>query len=101
MSKFQLKLADRQCRMSEMSSRVQALVVMLCASLYGARQQDPLIQQAADVLCQDLSRTLDGTRPTNDYFRTVTDLGRNIAAGGFKSINGLKPDEIMMSYTSG
>ena len=98
MSKFQLKLADRQCRMSEMSSRVQALVVMLCASLYGARQQDELVRKAADVLCQDLARSLDGSRPTNNYFRAVTDLGRAIADGGFKSIAGLTPDEIMMAY---
>ena len=101
MSKFQLKLADRQCRMSEMSSRVQALVVMLCASLYGARQQDELVRKATDVLCQDLARSLDGTRPSNDYFRTVTELGREIAGGGFTSIAGLSPDEIMMGYAAG
>jgi alkylation response protein AidB-like acyl-CoA dehydrogenase len=98
MSKFQLKLADRQCRMSEMSSRVQALVVMLCTSLYGSRQQDELVRKAADVLCQDLARGLDGQRPTNDYFRTVTELGREVANGGFTSIAGLSPDEVMMSY---
>jgi alkylation response protein AidB-like acyl-CoA dehydrogenase len=98
MSKFQLKLADRQCRMSEMSSRVQALVVMLCTSLYGSRQQDELVRRAADVLCQDLARGLDGQRPTNDYFRTVTELGREVANGGFTSIAGLSPDEVMMSY---
>lgn len=101
MSKFQLKLADRQCRMSEMSSRVQSLVVMLCASLYGARQQDEVIRRAADVLCQDLARGLDGRRPTNDYFRTVTELGRAVADGGFRSIAGLRPDEIMMPYSAG
>jgi alkylation response protein AidB-like acyl-CoA dehydrogenase len=101
MSKFQLKLADRQCRMSEMSSRVQALVVMLCTSLYGARQQDELVRKAADVLCQDLARGLDGQRPTNDYFRTVTELGRAVANGGFASIAGLSPDEVMMPYGAG
>src|SRR5262249_36623227 len=34
MRKHQLKLADRQCRMSELSARVQSLVVILCTSLY-------------------------------------------------------------------
>src|SRR5699024_5873541 len=38
MQKHQLKLADRQCRMSEMSARIQNLVVILCTSLYAARQ---------------------------------------------------------------
>ena len=38
MRKHQLKLADRQCRMSELSLRCQDLITILCASLYGARQ---------------------------------------------------------------
>ena len=38
MRKHQLKLADRQCRMSELSARVQSLVVILCTSLYAGRQ---------------------------------------------------------------
>jgi alkylation response protein AidB-like acyl-CoA dehydrogenase len=100
MRKFQLKLADRQCRMSELSSRVQKLVVMLCTSLYAARQSDEVVRAAADILCQDLTRELTGERPSNDYFRSVTSLGETIADGGFKSIAGLAPDEILMSYAS-
>ncbi|HMT80432.1 MAG TPA: DNA mismatch repair endonuclease MutL, partial [Azonexus sp.] len=34
MQKHQLKLADRQCRMSELSARIQSLVIVLCTSLY-------------------------------------------------------------------
>ncbi len=98
MSKFQLKLADRQCRMSELSSRIQKLIVMLSTALYGARQQDEILRQAADVLCQDLTRELTGKRPSNDYFRTVTKLGETIAEGGFTSIAGLSPDEVLMPY---
>ncbi len=98
MRKHQLKLADRQCRMSEISSRVQALVVMLCTSLYAARQDDEVVHQAADVLCQDMQRLLTGQRPTDRYFRTVARLGETIADGGFKAIAGLEPDEIMMPY---
>ena len=59
MSKFQLKLADRQCRMSELSLRIQKLIVMLSTALYGARQEDEVVRQAADVLCQDLTRELN------------------------------------------
>jgi alkylation response protein AidB-like acyl-CoA dehydrogenase len=98
MSKFQLKLADRQCRMSELSFRVQKLVVLLATSLYGARQTDETIRSAADVLCQDLTRELTGARPSNSYFRTVTQLGDSIANGAFRSIAGLDPDEILMGY---
>ena len=98
MRKHQLKLADRQCRMSELSARVQKLVVILCTSLYAARQNDEVVRAAADVMCQDLARELTGERPTDRYYRAVTNLGEQIAAGKFASIAGLKPDEILMPY---
>jgi hypothetical protein len=100
MRKHQLKLADRQCRMSELSARVQKLVVMLCTSLYAAKQNDESLRAAADVLCQDLTRELTGERTTDRYFRAVTTLGEQIADGKFASIAGLKPDEILMKYDS-
>ncbi|MEQ8787742.1 MAG: acyl-CoA dehydrogenase family protein [Pirellulaceae bacterium] len=98
MRKHQLKLADRQCRMSELSLRVQKLVVMLCTSLYAARRDDEVVHHAADILCQDLQRELTGERPSDKYFRSVTSLGESIVEGGFQSIAGLQPDEIMMPY---
>src|SRR6185503_8349288 len=45
MTKHQLALADRQCRMSELSSRVQDLITILCTSLYGARSNDEVVRQ--------------------------------------------------------
>jgi len=99
MRKHQLKLADRQCRMSELSTRVQKLIVMLCTSLYAARQDDELVRTAADVLCQDLTRELTGKRPSDRYYRTVTQLGEAIAEGGFNSLASITPDEILMSYS--
>ncbi len=101
MSKHQLALADRQCRMSELSGRVQDLVTMLCTALYGARQPDEILQQAADCQCQELTRKLTGKRPSDRYFRAVTKLGESIADGGFHSIAGLHPDEILMPYPGG
>jgi alkylation response protein AidB-like acyl-CoA dehydrogenase len=98
MRKHQLKLADRQCRMSELSLRIQKLVVMLCTSLYAARQEDEVIRDAADLMCQDLTRELTGKRPSDRYFRHASSLGAAIAEGGFASIAGLAPDEILMSY---
>ncbi|MBC8356450.1 MAG: acyl-CoA/acyl-ACP dehydrogenase [Planctomycetes bacterium] len=98
MRKHQLKLADRQCRMSELSFRIQKLVVMLCTSLYAARQEDEVVRDAADLLCQDLTRELTGKRPSDRYFRNATSLGAAITEGGFTSISGLAPDEILMSY---
>ena len=98
MRKHQLKLADRQCRMSELSLRIQMLVTILCTSLHAGTQQDECIQTAGDVICRDLTRKLLGERPTDRDFRQVTQLGEAIAEGGFQSIAGLQPDQIMMPY---
>lgn len=98
MQKHQLALADRQCRMSDLSSRIQNLVIMLCTSLYAARQDDEVIHAAADVLCNELKRKVTGGHPTDREFRAATKLGELIVDGGFKSIAGLRPDEIMMTY---
>ncbi len=98
MRKHQLKLADRQCRMAELSGRVQALVVMLCTSLYAARQEDEVVRAAADLVCQDLRRELSGSRPSDRYFRAATSLGQTIVDGGFASIENVPVDEILMPY---
>lgn len=98
MQKHQLALADRQCRMTELSQRVQDMVTILCTSLYAANVQDEVVRDAADVACQGLIAKLEGTRPTDRYFRQITRLGEMIVEGGFQSISGLQPDEILMPY---
>ena len=98
MLKHQLKLADRQCRISDLSQRIQKAVVILCTSLYAARQTDEIVRQAADCICQDLIRELTGAPPSDRYFRAVTELGGSIAEGGFKGIAGLDAGEILMPY---
>ena len=98
MRKHQLRLADRQCAMAELSRRIQDLVVMLATSLWAAKQKDEIVQTAADVLCDDLKRGLTGARPSNAYYRKVTLLGESIAAGGFEAIAGVPADEILMPY---
>ncbi len=57
-----------------------------------------MIRGAADVLCQDLTRKLTGKPPKDRDFRAVTKLGETIADGGFRSIAGVHPDEILMAY---
>jgi hypothetical protein len=93
-----MKLADRQCAMAELSQRIQDLVVMLTTALYAGKQSDEIVRAAADVLCQDLKRRLTGARPTGQYFRTVTQLGEQIAEGGFKSLAGIEVGDILMPY---
>ncbi|MEM8865998.1 MAG: acyl-CoA dehydrogenase family protein, partial [Planctomycetota bacterium] len=109
MQKFQLKLADRQCRMAELSSRCQDLITILATSMYAAREQvsavdaneardDALIKQSADVLCQRLRQKLDGRRPANQYFKQVTQLGARIAAEGFPGLEDIQQSEILQQY---
>jgi hypothetical protein len=98
MSKFQLKLADRQCRMAELSLRCQDLITMLATSLYGARQSDSVLQDAAAVLCEMLRQKNLGRRPSNHYFRQVSELGAAIADGKFPGITGGEAGEILMRY---
>ena len=98
MRTHQLKLADRQCRMSELSTRLQDFIVILTTSLYAAGQDDKTVQAAADVLCRDLTRKLTGRRPTDRDFRAATDLGKRIEEGEFKAIAGVDVSEILMKY---
>ena len=98
MRKHQLKLADRQCRIAELSDRIQSLVVILATSLHAARQDDEIVHRSADIVCQDLTRRLNGQRPSDRYFRACGELGEAIVEGGFKSIAELHPDEIHMRY---
>jgi alkylation response protein AidB-like acyl-CoA dehydrogenase len=98
MSRFQLKLADRQCRMSELSQRCQDLITILTTSMYGARHEDSLVRDAADILCENLRQKLLGRRPSNYYFRRVTELGAAIAEGQFRSIAGVEAEAILMPY---
>jgi len=100
MRKYQLSLADRQSRMAEISGRVQDVIVILCTSLYAARQGDELVQAAADVLCRDLTRKLRSARPSDRYFRACSELGAAIADGGFSAIAGSDAGEILMSYSN-
>ena len=98
MRKHQLKLADRQCRIAELSQRLQDMVVMLVTSLWAAQQTEPIVRTAADILCQDLKRKLTGERPTDSYFRAIAKLGEQIASGGYKDLCGIEAEAVLMPY---
>jgi alkylation response protein AidB-like acyl-CoA dehydrogenase len=98
MRTHQLRLADRQCRMSELSQRVQDLVVILTTSLWASNQESEVVQAAAEVLCDDLVRKLNRRRPSDRDFRAVTTLGEAIESGAFSAIAGIEPEEILMRY---
>ncbi len=98
MEKHQLKLADRQCRIAELSQRIQDNVVILVTALWGHQQKNEIALGSADLLCQDLRRKLTGQRASDRYFRQVSDLAETILSGGFDAIAGVPQDEILMKY---
>ena len=98
MRKHQLKLADRQCRMAELSQRIQDLVVMLVTILSAQQSRQEATIAAADILCQDFRRRLTGERPSDSYFRDVSRLADMVLAGQFGQLEGVDRGQIMMKY---
>jgi acyl-CoA dehydrogenase len=98
MRKHQLKLADRQCRMAELSQRIQDTVVMLVTALWAHQKKSEVSVLSADILCQDLRRKLTGERPSDRYFRDASKLADVIIGGGFDSLAGVPRAEILMRY---
>ena len=84
--------------MSELSERVQSLIVILCTSLYASRKDDEIIQESADLICTDLRRKYSNRRVTDREFRLATSLGKKIAEGGINSFTDVPAEEIMMKY---
>jgi len=97
MRRHQLKLADRQCQMSELSLRIQSLIVVLCTSLYASRQSE-LIQDAANVYCMGAANQYKGRRHSDRNYRDINKLGESIVEGGWKTFSNDTPDEILMQY---
>lgn len=100
MRTHQLKLADRQCRMAELSQRLQDLMVIVTTCCWAGRQSSPIVQAAADVLCRDLRRKLSGARISDADIRATTKLGATIADGGLQAVAGgeIEPEAILMPY---
>ncbi len=98
MVKHQVKLADRQCRIAELSQRVQDTVVMLVTALWAHQRNSATTIMAADVLCQDMRRKLTGARPRDDYYKLVGQLGDAIEGGGFEELAGVSQGEILQRY---
>jgi alkylation response protein AidB-like acyl-CoA dehydrogenase len=100
MRKHQLKLADRQCRIAELSQRIQDTVVLLVTALWGHQQRDEGSVAATDILCQDVRRKLTGQRPSDAYFRAAAKLADIVLGGGFSALAGVPRGEILMPYSN-
>jgi hypothetical protein len=95
--KYQLKLADRQCRMAELSQRIQDNVTILITALAAQNKSEAHVA-AADFVCHDLRRKLTGQRPKDRYFREAMKLADMVIEGGFEEIAKVDRSEILMKY---
>jgi hypothetical protein len=98
MVKHQLKLADRQCRMAELSQRTQDVVTILVTALWAHGKKNEIAIASADLMCQDLQRKLTGRRPEDHYFKASMALADLILDGGFEELAGVPRADVMMPY---
>ena len=94
MRKYQLGLADKQCRMSILSRRIQHLVTMMVTVCYTFAKADPLMAAIADVSCENLKNKITGSHPTDFQIRKSVSLGKTLA----NPQNGNVYDSILMRY---
>ncbi|MFA6209756.1 MAG: acyl-CoA dehydrogenase family protein [Candidatus Obscuribacterales bacterium] len=98
MVKHQLKLADRQCRIAEMSQRAQDAIIILVTALWAHNEKNPVIESAADILCQDLRCKLTGERPSDSYFKAASKLADQIIDGKFPGLSEVAVQDILFKY---
>ena len=97
MSKHQLGLADRQCRMSELRSGCKTLVISFARPLRGAAERRSRSAGGRHRL-PGPTRKLTGKRPSDRYYRRVTKLGESDRRWRLQKHRRAHPDEIMMLY---
>jgi alkylation response protein AidB-like acyl-CoA dehydrogenase len=98
MIKHQLKLADRQCLIADMSQRIQDTIIILVTCLWAHQEGNQVVQAATDILCQDLRRKLTGDRQSDSYFRQCSKVADLIMEQGYPGMNDIKPQEILFPY---
>ena len=98
--KHGLSLADRQCRIAELSGRIQAAAVILATSLYAARREEEVVRLSADGLCRELARRLTGRRATDRELRLLVETGAAVLEGGFPGLAGIPRSHILMPYSN-
>lgn len=98
MRTHQLKLADRQCSMTQASAKIQDAITILVVSLYGAKHNCEVTRTASEILCTHLQHRILGTLPTGRDFRRVTQLGAQIAEGGWATLRDAEEEEVLMKY---
>jgi hypothetical protein len=98
MVKHQLKLADRQCRIADLSQSIQDIVVILVTALWAHQDGNKVVQAATDILCQDLRRKITGEKPSDKYFRRLSQVADLIMEEGYPGMSDIDPASVLFSY---
>lgn len=96
--RYQLRLADRQVKMMEMSQRIQDTVTVLVTALWAHQQNDEPWILAADVVCRELRRRWSGQRISDDDVRTARQLAELVLDRRFPALAGVDEPPILMPY---
>jgi alkylation response protein AidB-like acyl-CoA dehydrogenase len=99
MVKHQLKLTDRQCRIADMSERIQHLIIMLVTCMWAHSEGNEVVQASADILCQTLKYKLTGKRQTDEYYRDLCKVADLILEKGYPGVNDIAADPILFPYS--
>jgi alkylation response protein AidB-like acyl-CoA dehydrogenase len=98
MIKHQLKLADRQCCIADMSARIQNLITIVVAASWAHNEGNPTYIAAADVLCHDLRYKLSGERIPDTHYRRMMKVADMIIETGYPGLEDIEPDPILFPY---
>ena len=92
MRKHQLKLGDRQCRISLLSRKIQHLVTIIVTCTYASIFENDIVIRTAEVACDNLYNNIIGRHPTDKQIKRSVLLGQEI------SNQEVDFDSILMKY---
>lgn len=101
MRKYQLKLADRQVAMSNVSQNIQDTITLLVTALWAQKHQNSLKGRAALVLCNELKSKITGKPVNGRAIKQAVLLGETLIKNAHFNCftQGLTPENILLSYS--
>ncbi|WP_202921344.1 acyl-CoA dehydrogenase family protein [Anatilimnocola aggregata] len=92
------KLGGTQSQLLELAQRIQAVTALTVIQAWQQQSPNQLQQSAAELLCQQMQRTLSGTRATPNERACEVQLGREILTSDPAWLGPVAEFEIPLSY---
>ena len=97
MRKYQLKLGDKQCRISMLSRKIQNLVTVIVTCTYASMFDNDVITKTAEVACDNLCNSISGNNQTDEQIKRSVALGQQITHCAIMNQE-TDFDDILMKY---